>query len=263
MALASIYCNALKHHFKVFHANWLPGTPLKLGDYGQVIGGTFRRIGNIQDEGIAEIEIRTDQTEDQYEFVSSAETEFIFQVGGGGSGNTLGSVRAGLEIKFGSANSIFFNAAGCTLDSIENVRQVGDALIDADKRGNWKRPWSVVTSLVRSGATTIVVSGSKDSSIKLEAAVEGVKEIDLADASLKLVMRNQRNVAFKLIAKDGLMPMMALMQVQRGGMFDSGVREFVQAVRFMQPEPDQTTGDTVFGTTQEEVYVLPKLSSVD
>lgn len=212
--IAAIYTKALHDHFRPMYANWQPGSPMELGDYGLITNHIFNRIGNIRDEGL-DFEVRQDTSADQYEFTSSSETEFVFTAAGSGSGGGVGSVKAGLEIKFSRANSVFFNAAGCRINSIRNIKALGDELIRRDEQGRWKRHFAVVTSLVEAGATTIVVAGSSNASISLEAKAEGVQEIDLADAALELGLKRQKNVAFKVVTAQGMLPLLGLMQVKR------------------------------------------------
>lgn len=221
--VASIYTNAMRDNFRPMFANWQPGSPLKLGDYGLITNNIFQRIGKIGDPDIGiEFKTRLDETGDQYEFSSSSETEFLFTAGGQVNTPTA-NVKAGLEIRFGKSDSVYFNAAGCKVNSIENIKAVGDALIALDEQGKWKRDFAVVTNLIASGATTVVVSGGNNSSIVLEAS-GGVPQIDLADASLKLSLKSMRNVALKIITTGGMTPLMALMQVKRREIFPGILR---------------------------------------
>lgn len=233
-SVASLYAKTIHQHFTPMYANWQPGTPIGLGDYGTISDNIFTRIGNIGDPPLSiTFATRDDTAADQYEFTSSANTEFTFHVAASGGGGNVASANASVDIKFGSSNSVYFNAAGCRLISIEDIASLGAELIKHEKTGAWKTAFAVVTSVMDAKATTVIVSTARNAAISLEAKGEGVKTVDLADASIKLGFTHSKNVGFKVITADGMTPLLGLMQVKRS-------RDILGRVRDPRFEPALT-----------------------
>jgi len=86
-------------------------------------------------------------------------------------------------------------------------------------QGKWEKEFAVVTGIMQAGATTVVISGSSNSSIALEASTPGATSIDLSDASLKLAITKAKDIAFKVITQGSLTPLIGLSKIQ-GGWFD-------------------------------------------
>lgn len=215
-SIGSLYAKVMHQHFTPMYANWQPGTPIRLGDFGTISDNIFRREGNVADAPFnLTFGRREDPSADHYDFTSSSKTEFIFTAAGSGSGGSVGSVKASVEIKFGSENSVFFNAAGCRLISVEDIRGLGQALLPHLKTGAWKESYVLVTALLESQSTTVVVSSASDASILLEAKADGIKDVDLADAAIKLGLKRQKNVGFKAVTAEGMSPLLGLMQLKR------------------------------------------------
>lgn len=95
----------------------------------------------------------------------------------------------------------------------------GNPIMDLYQSGRGEKKFVVVTALLVSESATIIVSGSNNAAISLEASAAAVAAIDLADVSLKLGVRRAKNVAFKVVTESGLAPLVSLRKVQRS-LFD-------------------------------------------
>lgn len=51
-SIVEIYTGAVRANLKPLFANWEPGKPVELGDYGILSGDAFIHIGNIKDLGM-------------------------------------------------------------------------------------------------------------------------------------------------------------------------------------------------------------------
>jgi hypothetical protein len=218
-ALASIYADDLHHNFKTLYATWPPNASVRLGDYGVLQGSVFVRLANVADSyNLTFKERRDTKLAGNYDYASADSTDVEFHAGGsvtpGGA-----PLKASLDISFSSASAVFFNAASCVPVSIEDQIDFGNRIMSFYQTGRWERKFVVVTGLLESANATVIVSGSNNSSISLEASSDKILNIDLADASLKLAIRRAKNVAFKVITESELVPLISLSKVQ-GSIFD-------------------------------------------
>lgn len=211
--IAKIYTKAIRRNMKPLFANWEPGRPLELGDFGIIADNTFVYIGNIKDEGMT-FDVRKDETKDRKSFSSEGSTEIQLYAKGSTTVHGAVNAKAALEIAFTSEDAVFFNAAECTYDMIRNKAALGREIMKRKKDGSWKRKWVIVTDIVKAGSTTILVSGGKSSSVSLEAKGD-VEKIDLADASLGLSVKRVRNVGYEVIAEEGMTPLLGLSGIRR------------------------------------------------
>lgn len=210
--LARIYTDTLKHHFENMYASWPPGRPVRLGDYGVLDWNLFNPLGNVGDLGI-EFKTRMDDQKDDFEFRSKSGVELTFSARGSVTPAGTPLAKATLQLDFSKESSIFFTAADCVFEEVADKVRLSRDILERFKKGEWKQEWVVVTSVIRSGATTIVTSAGASSSAVLEAVGE-VDRIDLADASIKLGMKQQRNVGLQIVTREGLQPLMGMSQVQ-------------------------------------------------
>lgn len=222
--VADIYTHEAYDNLRPLFANWEPTQPVRLGDYGLLVGRTFVYQGNITDHlGIA-FGVRRDPRRDHKAFTTSGRTEVKFH--GAGSFPIGGTVnaRAVVEVAFTSERAVFFNAADCQYAMIDNKVALGREIHARYRAGTWRREWCVITDTVTAGATTIAVSGGATSSIVFEAT-GNVPAIDLADASIGLTTKSARNIGYQLVAPAGLTPLFGLCRIKpRFLWFDDGFR---------------------------------------
>lgn len=211
-SIVEIYTGAVRANLKPLFANWEPGKPVELGDYGILSGDAFIHIGNIKDLGMP-FSVRDDASTDRKYFSSAGSTEIRLNAKGTANLSGLLNAKATLEIHFGSSKGVFFNAAECRFSMIQDKAGVGREIMRRYKSGDWDRGWAVVTDLVRAGATTIAVSGADQASVVFEAKGD-VEKINLADASVGLNVAAQKNVGYVVDAQSGLTPLIGLSKIQ-------------------------------------------------
>lgn len=211
IGVVEIYTDALYNNFKPLHANWEPGRPIQLGDFGVMRGRTFVHVGNIKDVGVKFSEIE-DETTDDKQFTSTSDINVTFHAKGTTTAGVV-NAKAGLEVAFGSKDAVFFNAADCKYNMIANKAAVGKSVLALYEKEEWQREWVVVTDLVKAGATTVAISGGASASIVFEATGDADR-IDLADASVGIAVKSSRNVGYKVVAGKGLYPLIGLCKIQ-------------------------------------------------
>ena len=206
-----IYRRAIRRNLKFYHANWLPGDPKKLGDYGVMKQGIFIKKGNIRDLGI-QFEESPDPNSDFHSFNAGGSIDISSHA----KGTIQNIVNASMEIKFKNAWSVFFHAADARTIRVKDKNALGVAILDffKDNRDKWKRRYIVVTDLVTAGQTIAGVSSSANASLTIEASSPQIPVINLQDASIGVQFNKSSNVGYTVISK-GMDVLMGLSKLQR------------------------------------------------
>lgn len=217
-SIANIYSDAVKKHFKVLYANWEPGTPIELGDYGVKEGNIFIPMGKLKKD-FPEFEgdflqFTPDQTKDNKEFKSEVGVEVTLSPKGSLSVQGVELAKATLDIKFSSKDMVYFNAASCTTTRITNKAKLGEVLKQMLSAGRWKKEYCVVTDLVQSERAIIAVSNSSNSGISLEADSPLIEKINLADVSIKMSLKTEKDIGYKVPADEGLILLIGLCKIK-------------------------------------------------
>lgn len=214
--LASTLTRTLRKHFKPFYTNFPPGRPLELGDVGFLRDKQFIRQGNLRDiDGISPITVRPDSNGNHYEFSSSGEVSLGFTGKGQVDATGVVAAKAKVDISFSKKRAVFFNAADCTVESIDNLLVVGDEVMSLWREKRWNPRMVIVTTLVRAGNMTLVVSGSSGASIEIQADADAVQDLDLTDAGIGLTARSSKSLAFKSVGETGHNPLLSVSGVRK------------------------------------------------
>lgn len=210
MEMWTNYITELHQAFGYLFANWVPQQKIALGDYGRFQKGVFHRDGKLEDLRIKVQRGEPDEARALYQYHSKNSSSAQMKLNA--SGKSAGAkAKAGLEIKFSDANSVFFNAAACALRTVTNTSAIGEAVRRKLEDGTWEYDWVVVTSLIEAKSTTAIVSSSSHGAIVLNAESD-VTTIDLADASLKLAIASESNIGLKLVTEPNCSPLFACHQ---------------------------------------------------
>lgn len=216
-SIAKIYANSVRKNQKVLYGVWEPGLPVHLGDYGTMVGNIFVPQGNLSDikeMKNVKINIRTDDTKDEKFFISQKGVQFDLKPKGSAPVQGI-PVNASIDINFTKENSIFFNAAECHFEMIENKFQIGQKLLELHKNNpaKWKREFVLVTDRVVAKRGLILISTSNDYAVSFEADAK-FPVIDLANAALGLKLKSQRSSGYKYVTEEGLIPLIGLSKIQ-------------------------------------------------
>ena len=122
--------------------------------------------------------------------------------------------KARAEVSFSAADAIFFNAAGCTVEEVEDQVALGREILSLFRQRQWNDDWYVVTRVVRAASSTIAVAQSAGASLRLEARGDE-PQLDLANAGAKLVTASRSGVENVVVSEDGLTPLIGLSHVRR------------------------------------------------
>lgn len=231
MPLADTYTAEIRTNLRRF-ATWEPGAPMKLGDYGELRGSMFVRLGNVADSSLGvEFSTRSDATRSHVSYSSAGAVSVDFSTDVELEAPPIAVGRLGLRIAFGRENAVFFNAADVRYDSIADQTDLERQLLQLLAERKWRGEHAIVTEVTGAGSTTVIVSSGRSSEIVLEAD-GNVPRIDFADASLRLGVKSEKGIAYKAITDTGITPMLSLSRIRPRGAFWSRRNELVRELGF-------------------------------
>ena len=192
--------NKILHSELDVHAAWMPVTnTFALGDYGVISDGVFVKMGNIAEYGItfaaasggqARLRFRSDGTR-VTKFVAGVEVPNIPQV----------DLEASIRIEFSTADSFYIDAPVLSVDSMEDVARVGDALRTAE---GWRRKYRVVFSTYTGQACTVISSRKADSTFELSATADVLRLLDLGHAQGGITLSGETAAGLEVIGATGV-----------------------------------------------------------
>ena len=213
--IQEIYSEAVHVNFPLYFANFPPNTAIRLGDYGDLHRDCFDRRGNVTDTFGVGIRSRSDPSAaSTFEFRSGRSVSVTLRAKGDLLPSGIPAVKAGMGVDFSKGKSILFNAAGCTVESIEGIDSFGERLLDLFEQRRWEAGRVVVTSFIAATTLTLVISGEAGASIDLEAEGD-LSSIDLSQAGIKLRVKGERGLAAKYITAEKTFPLVGLSCVQK------------------------------------------------
>lgn len=252
--LGPIYTKQVKENFRTLWANWEPGNPIKLGDFGIMENKIFVFMGNIKDFGIT-FKTRTDDTSDHKFFTSKEGVSYSLNAKADVPVAGVINAKAGLEISFSKENSIFFNAAECKTHMIENKHNLGIELQKLKQQKKWPRRYVAVTDIIVSEKAIIAISGSNNSKINFEAKAPEIEAIDLADASLNLGVTHEESIGYKVDGKEGLVLLLGLCKFQSRFLSSNDkFKPFKSTVNPMMISAMQDTDDFQTEESEDDLY---------
>jgi hypothetical protein len=207
MGLADTYCENIHKNIEPYYATWLPTVPVHLGDYGKMDGKIFIRQGNIKTDFGVDFTVEADTDSGDFEYKSSGTNAVNVNAG------AEDVVKALLKISFTNAGEIFFVAANCLADLMNNIPSVLEQLSPKFKTKKMKG-YMVVTQVVKAGTSSIAVSSDKGGELDIEASTPALPAIDLKNPQAQVSVKSEQNISFKVVAKGGLSPLFDLEEVK-------------------------------------------------
>jgi hypothetical protein len=207
MGLADTYCENIHKNIEPYYATWLPTVPVHLGDYGKMDGKIFIRQGNIKTDFGVDFTVEADTDSGDFEYKSSGTNAANVSAGADSV------VKALLKISFTNAGEIFFVAANCLADLMNNIPSVLEQLGPKFKAKKMKG-YMVVTQVVKAGTSSIAVSSDKGAELDIEASTPALPTIDLKNPQAQVSVKSEQNISFKVVAKGGLSPLFDLEEIK-------------------------------------------------
>ncbi len=214
MSAGDVYVKGIYDRYSHF-ATWLPNSPIMLGDVGILDGKYFKRATSLRELKIP-FDVRSGAVPLEYSYSSQASVKV--ETGASGQVSAAGLpplADAGITVEFGGEGAFVFQAAHCVVDEIENRLELAERVIRLFKQGKWDTDWAVVSTVVKAGNATILVSKSSGSQLQLSAAVDSSAIGSLADPKLGLKVRSERGEVLRFLAEPGITPMFNLSRIKR------------------------------------------------
>lgn len=229
------YIKAIDKKFG-YLGNWLPTTPLAVGDVGTWTADGFSRLKGLRSIGPSFKTRAGDLSGDlSHRSVHSAE----MKTAGEGAG-----IEASFTFK--SRGQFVFQAKACTSIAIDTDLSQLEQFCRA---GHWKTNWILITEVVRAEKASIVLSRSSEGSIRL-AGPTGLN--DLVDA--KVMVSASTGEVTEFLGQANIIPMFRAVQLSRAFLGGHKVERVTRSAdpvgRERAPDGfgfDVVTGDDLFG----------------
>lgn len=214
VSVADQYMNEMHDEFKYF-ATWLPGTPLEIGDIGELNGNEFTQISSLKQKGI-DFTIRSDHTKDSMQHSSSTGVSISTKFKGtaGIPQFNLDVADAGMVVKFSKNTGVAFELQGYEIRKIEDTTLVDNAILKEYNDGKWKDNWAVISELVIADSGTVLISQGSDAAIGLKALAD-VPNLSLANIKANFNVTHSNNLSTAILCKAGLTPLFKIRGIRR------------------------------------------------
>jgi hypothetical protein len=212
-----IYVKSMAKKFRHF-ATWLPGEPLRLGDYGILEDKyMFRRVGNIKSFNI-EYKKRHNSSLNTIHHSSKKGIEVSFQQ----SADILDTEALYTKViyKFNRSGAFVFNANNVNFISIEEQSDLSKPIVKLLEARRWDRNFKVITGLAEAETVTILIADSKSSVFEVKASGDIASEFDIANANIGLSISYEKEMNTIILAKNHLNPLFRLSGIKKKTFID-------------------------------------------
>ncbi|MFC7549333.1 hypothetical protein [Plantactinospora sp. GCM10030261] len=179
---------------------WLPGTPMGLGDVGELGDGGWIRQTTLAELGVSVRTRRSTEPVD-YDYSSSHGAEVSTTVAAGTDPALAGVVsgNAALRVRFTRPGAFVLRAASVRIHRIVNLAEVEERILEMFDAGRWRREWVLVSEVARGGPTLTLVSNGTDGEAVVDLGVTGAAGVPLAQARAGLRISRERGLAAKFV----------------------------------------------------------------
>lgn len=200
-----------------YWATWEPNVHLALGTCGPVVKGIFRPEGQLKDYGIAFNEDR-DPTVSDVDYSSRKGLQTTFQASAGA--NAIPNIpqgTAGMQIKFLREEATVVATKGCRENRIGDQNMLRRQLLQsATEPGGIPEDWFIVTHIVECETASVIIAEGSGAVFEISGNADfAAGVVDLANASLGLAVQANRNIGYKLIAKESATPLFRGLRLKR------------------------------------------------
>lgn len=160
-----------------YFANWIPGSPISVGDYGCIGGYRFTRDGNVG-RYITDIKIQSARSETA---TFEKRDGLIVQAGGSAEGNSAIG-KAKFSLKFGSEGSFLYHLKDLTnyqfMERREEFEKLGRLILSGKIK--WNDDYVLVTEVKEAGKALVLVADSANAEMEIECFSEDTAVTNLA-----------------------------------------------------------------------------------
>lgn len=238
MSIQRSYARAVRKQLRR-HAVWEPGAPFSLGDYGIIVDGCFRKLGNIRDVSAVAPSPRLAE-EGFFEFTSQGVV--VGKVSAGA--DTKEVVDATLDLAFAESDTLFLRATGSRLEILDNLQDIADEL---QFEPRWKSNWKVITSVRSAEAFVLLFSDKGKTAVSIRAEPAILKGLQVGKVSAEAGLTFAGDVGYKSVGRRGPI-FLELGRIVRNPLFGgtirhgfaakvSGIVQNVEALDDLQDDP--------------------------
>lgn len=147
------------------YPTWFPGDPIELGAFGRIVRGRFVADGRLAELGIAVEPRRQEQK-------TSIKKQRGMKLAAAASASAQGGAidaEVGIDFSMAREYAWAFAARGMSAAEIGNVLEVERALLEANRLGDWRRQWLVVSEIRHVDHLNVLVARSRQASFRVRA----------------------------------------------------------------------------------------------
>lgn len=243
------YMNEMHDEYKYF-ATWEPGTPLTIGDIGELSHNQFTRLSNLATNGF-QFDFLKDRSKSALNYTSSSEIKITAKLTGnvGIPRFNLSLADAGMTVEFGSKKGIVFEAEGVEHQMIDKVDKLDQWIKQEYNQKKWPENWVVISDLIVADSGTVLISRGKNAAISLKAKTN-VPNLSLANIDANFGIAYQSGMNTKIVCQAGLTPLFKI----------RGISKTVIGGTIIGPKAEVDVGES---TTRNGNYRLPASKPVE
>lgn len=197
MGLPKQFNDAIESQLNVFAA-WLPVTnAYQLGDYGIIADGVFAKMGNIKEFAVDFV--RGQGKEASIDFTSASTKVTNFAAGVEVDVIPEGAVNAKVSFKFEREKSFLIKSPSINVDTIENVNEVGNKLMDHPK---WDRKFKVVFQTYFAKEVAIMSTIDANTEIIFDGDVKALQKLNVGNVNVGF--SSNRKLGLELKGTEGV-----------------------------------------------------------
>jgi hypothetical protein len=196
MPLPQRYNRLLRRHTLHFAA-WSPITdPQKLGDYGLLDRGVFRKLGNIAEFGV---DFSTESgNAAAWDFTSTVKTQVRIQAGVQVPIFDDSNIEARLKIEFDGQFAALVKSPEVRVEAMQSIHAVAKRLQAA---GGWKPRFRVISKVYTAEQPLIVASLGNSTVIELSGTAKVLRKLELGEATIGVSVIGEHQL--KLVGNSG------------------------------------------------------------
>jgi len=206
---------------------WLPGTPMALGDVGELGPRGWTKATTLAALGIGFTpDISGVATDIDY---SSHDGVKVATHVAGGTGTSLQGIAKGhaaLKFSFTRGEAFVFTSYGVRTNRIGNLAEVDGAILDAYSRGEWHPSWVTVFEVAKGGPTIILVAQEAGAEALVDLGADIPAGLaDPARAKAGLTVNSRHGLAGMFVTAKQATILWRGRYVHRGFFSGTGMRE--------------------------------------
>jgi len=158
------YMHELRDELSLY-PTWFPFDRVEVGAYGTLKRGKFYVDGMLSDLDIA---MHTDEQQTDGNLKKSQGVAFTSRSNSQATAGLI-DLSVGVDVHFERAHSWAFAAKGVSTLRITNIAEVRRGVLEAQRRGDWRSNWLLVTELRKTAMLNVLVARSRNVSGRVTA----------------------------------------------------------------------------------------------